>query len=71
MAVTGNQSNDHGLTFLWVGSVIFKLHMDAWGTPLVLLGSFRNDSRPQGSWPMSRICRFEKSKALRGQFSRF
>lgn len=44
-------------TFLWVGSVIFKLHMAVCGRPFGVLGSLRKERRPHGSWPMSLICR--------------
>lgn len=36
-------------TFLWVGSVMFKLQTAVCGTPLVVFGSFRKERRPQGS----------------------
>lgn len=42
-------------TFLWVGSVMFKLHMAVCGRPLVVFGSFRKERRPHGSWPISLI----------------
>lgn len=44
-------------TFLWVGSVIFKLQMAVCGRPLVVFGSLRKERRPHGSWPISLICR--------------
>lgn len=44
-------------TFLWVGSVIFKLHMAVCGRPLLVLGSLRKERRPHGSWPTSLTCR--------------
>lgn len=43
-------------TFLCVGSVIFRLHMAVCGRPFEVFASFRNDRRPQGSWPRSLIC---------------
>lgn len=56
-----NRSNMVDPTFLWVGSVIFKLHMAICGRPLVVLGSLRKERRPHGSWLRSLICRRQKN----------
>lgn len=51
-------------TFLWVGSVIFKLHMAVCGRPFAVLGSLRKDRRPHGSWPRSLICRGSQKSCI-------
>lgn len=51
-----------GPTFLWVGSVIFKLHMAVCGRPLEDFGSLKKERRPHGSWPISLIWRTKTNR---------